>query len=241
MLTGHRRAGFRAAALISSAKPAKVRVLRPGHRHRGEWASIPSRARGGSRLGRPSMSAGEVKTGPASAHVGNALAIGSSHGAILAKLLLYTTGPCQRCRWASCRRAPPAPAERARAPMIRAWSWGRGSARTPPCSTSAIATWSRPPIPSRSRPTRLGWYALHVNANDLAVRGARPLWFLATVLLPEGGATELGVERAVRRAARGVRGAGRRARRRPHGGDRGAAARRSCPAACWARWRRTAW
>ena len=36
----------------------------------------------------------------------------------------------------------------------------------------------------------LGWYALHVNANDLAVRGARPLWFLATVLLPEGGATE---------------------------------------------------
>ncbi|HUM17542.1 MAG TPA: AIR synthase-related protein [Candidatus Nitrosotalea sp.] len=40
-----------------------------------------------------------------------------------------------------------------------------------------------------------GWYALHVNANDLAVRGARPLWFLATVLLPEGGATEGAVER----------------------------------------------
>ena len=40
----------------------------------------------------------------------------------------------------------------------------------------------------------LGWYVLHVNANDLAVRGARPLWFLATVLLPEAGATELSVE-----------------------------------------------
>ena len=40
-----------------------------------------------------------------------------------------------------------------------------------------------------------GWYALHVNANDLAVRGACPLWFLATVLLPEGGATEAAVER----------------------------------------------
>ena len=39
-----------------------------------------------------------------------------------------------------------------------------------------------------------GWYALHVNANDLAVRGARPLWFLATVLLPEGKATEARVE-----------------------------------------------
>jgi hydrogenase maturation factor len=40
----------------------------------------------------------------------------------------------------------------------------------------------------------IGWYALHVNANDLAVRGARPLWFLATVLLPEGGATDDRVE-----------------------------------------------
>ena len=40
----------------------------------------------------------------------------------------------------------------------------------------------------------LGWYALCVNANDLAVRGARPLWFLATLLLPEGGASETRVE-----------------------------------------------
>jgi hydrogenase maturation factor len=39
-----------------------------------------------------------------------------------------------------------------------------------------------------------GWYALHVNANDLAVRGARPLWFLATVLLPEGKTSEARVE-----------------------------------------------
>src|SRR5262245_43881312 len=39
-----------------------------------------------------------------------------------------------------------------------------------------------------------GWYALHVNANDLAVRGARPLWFLATVLLPEGATSEARAE-----------------------------------------------
>jgi hydrogenase expression/formation protein HypE len=32
----------------------------------------------------------------------------------------------------------------------------------------------------------LGWYALHVNANDIAVRGTRPRWFLATLLLPAG-------------------------------------------------------
>ncbi len=40
----------------------------------------------------------------------------------------------------------------------------------------------------------LGWYVLVVNANDLAVRGAEPRWFLATCLLPEGGATEESVE-----------------------------------------------
>ncbi len=40
----------------------------------------------------------------------------------------------------------------------------------------------------------LGWYALVVNANDVAVRGAAPRWFLATCLLPEGGATEDSVE-----------------------------------------------
>ena len=31
----------------------------------------------------------------------------------------------------------------------------------------------------------IGWYAVHVNANDVATSGARPLWMLATVLLPE--------------------------------------------------------
>jgi hydrogenase maturation factor len=35
-----------------------------------------------------------------------------------------------------------------------------------------------------------GWYALQVNANDIAVRGARPRWFLATLLLPEGRTTD---------------------------------------------------
>jgi hydrogenase maturation factor len=39
-----------------------------------------------------------------------------------------------------------------------------------------------------------GWYALHVNANDVAVRGARPAWFLATLLLPEGGTEPAQVE-----------------------------------------------
>ena len=33
---------------------------------------------------------------------------------------------------------------------------------------------------------RIGWYAVQVNANDLATLGARPRWFLVTLLLPDG-------------------------------------------------------
>ncbi len=32
---------------------------------------------------------------------------------------------------------------------------------------------------------RIGWYAVNINANDIATMGATPKWFLATVLLPE--------------------------------------------------------
>jgi hydrogenase expression/formation protein HypE len=35
----------------------------------------------------------------------------------------------------------------------------------------------------------IGWYAVHVNANDLVCTGARPRWWMATLLLPEGRAT----------------------------------------------------
>jgi hydrogenase maturation factor len=37
--------------------------------------------------------------------------------------------------------------------------------------------------------SEIGWYAVNVNANDVAVMGAEPRWFLATVLLPAGQAT----------------------------------------------------
>jgi len=32
----------------------------------------------------------------------------------------------------------------------------------------------------------VGWYAVNVNANDIATAGARPAWFMASALLPEG-------------------------------------------------------
>ena len=35
-----------------------------------------------------------------------------------------------------------------------------------------------------------GWYAVQINANDIAALGGRSRWFLATLLLPEAGAEE---------------------------------------------------
>jgi hydrogenase expression/formation protein HypE len=41
---------------------------------------------------------------------------------------------------------------------------------------------------------QIGWYAVHVNANDVATSGARPKWMLNTVLLPEKHTTPALVE-----------------------------------------------
>ena len=42
---------------------------------------------------------------------------------------------------------------------------------------------------------RIGWYSIHINANDIATMGARPRWFLGTVLFPERKTDEAMVER----------------------------------------------
>jgi hydrogenase maturation factor len=41
----------------------------------------------------------------------------------------------------------------------------------------------------------IGWYAVHINANDIATTGGRPLWYLATLLLPEELTTKELVDR----------------------------------------------
>lgn len=41
----------------------------------------------------------------------------------------------------------------------------------------------------------IGWYAVQVNANDIATSGAQPRWMLATLLLPDRGSTPEVVER----------------------------------------------
>lgn len=40
----------------------------------------------------------------------------------------------------------------------------------------------------------IGWYVVHVNANDVATMGATPRWFLLTLLLPEGQTNQALVE-----------------------------------------------
>jgi hydrogenase expression/formation protein HypE len=41
----------------------------------------------------------------------------------------------------------------------------------------------------------IGWYAVNINANDLATLGARPRWFLATFLFPEDRTSDALVEK----------------------------------------------
>ena len=41
----------------------------------------------------------------------------------------------------------------------------------------------------------IGWYAVNVNANDVACLGAQPRWFIATLLLPENQSDRALVER----------------------------------------------
>lgn len=43
----------------------------------------------------------------------------------------------------------------------------------------------------------IGWYAVNVNANDVLTRGAIPRWFMSSILLPEGKATEEMLEEIV--------------------------------------------
>ena len=38
---------------------------------------------------------------------------------------------------------------------------------------------------------QLGWYAVHVNANDIAATGGTPRWMVMTVILPEGSPSQL--------------------------------------------------
>ncbi len=42
--------------------------------------------------------------------------------------------------------------------------------------------------------SKIGWWGVHINANDVACMGATPRWFLATILLPERKTDRLLVE-----------------------------------------------
>jgi hydrogenase maturation factor len=51
----------------------------------------------------------------------------------------------------------------------------------------------------------IGWYAVHINANDVAIRGAKPKWFQPAILLPEERSTEGLVEEIFRQISRACR------------------------------------
>jgi len=54
--------------------------------------------------------------------------------------------------------------------------------------------------------SRIGWLSVHVNANDVAVMGAEPRWFSATILLPEHDPAVLSsIMDEVHRACRSIR------------------------------------
>ncbi len=53
----------------------------------------------------------------------------------------------------------------------------------------------------------IGWYAVHVNANDVAVMGARPAWFQSTIIVPPRTAPRV-VEQIFRDIDRSARGLG---------------------------------
>lgn len=61
---------------------------------------------------------------------------------------------------------------------------------------AAVIDFQPRPLVAKSDPItfatdEIGWYAVHVNANDVAVMGGSPRWFLATLLLPESAAPPL--------------------------------------------------
>ena len=60
------------------------------------------------------------------------------------------------------------------------------------------------PVTFTSR--RVGWYAVQVNANDIAVMGAHPAWFQPTILLPPGtrASVVMTIAREIDRACRGL-------------------------------------
>lgn len=48
------------------------------------------------------------------------------------------------------------------------------------------------PITAATR--RIGWLAIHIAANDVAVRGVKPRWFLSTILIPDSWGEEMARE-----------------------------------------------
>ncbi|NJE04572.1 hydrogenase [Thermococcus sp. M36] len=69
---------------------------------------------------------------------------------------------------------------------------------------SSVLVASTDPITGAEK--RIGFYAVHVNANDVATFGARPKWFLVSILLPENADESLlaGIMEELHKSASGL-------------------------------------
>ena len=70
-------------------------------------------------------------------------------------------------------------------PAIQGWLWDPLLAKI-----AAVVEMGDRLLVAKSDPItftaeRVGWYAVQVNANDIACAGADPKWFLPTLLMPE--------------------------------------------------------
>ena len=93
-------------------------------------------------------------------------------------------------------------------PTTQASSPGLVSDWIPRCSRAGNALIAAKSDPITFATDQIGWYAVHVNANDIACSGADPRWFLATVLLPAGATTEATVETIFRQISDACRDVG---------------------------------
>ena len=75
---------------------------------------------------------------------------------------------------------------------------------------AAVIDWGENCLVAKTDPItfvtdEIGYYAVNINANDVVCAGARPKWFLATLLLPEGATDEKMVDRIFSQISRACR------------------------------------
>jgi hydrogenase maturation factor len=99
----------------------------------------------------------------------------------------FPSASCRSRRWSGCSRKTAS--KTAASSSARVWRGRRGHRYRGPRYLIAKTD------PITFTADQIGWYAVHINANDIATKGGRPMWYLATLLLPEDLTTETMAEK----------------------------------------------